>query len=349
MKIHRFWVFIEQQNGIVNPVSWELLGVVKILADQLKNTTGGVAHDEVVVVEGVILGDNVASLAREAICYGAEKVYLVDHPLFSQYLNAPYCQNIVALVKKYAPEVFLIGATNLGRDLAGAVATSLGTGLTADCTELVMGEVDKVDRPLLLATRPAFGGNIMATIICRERLPQMASVRPRVFPIPTRKSDAIGEVISETALVNDLADRVEILDRIEVGQDEDNIAYADIIISGGRGLGDSSGFKLLHELAEVLGGKVGATRPCVDAGWIAYSHQVGQTGKTVRPKLYIAAGISGALQHKVGIQNADFIVAINKDANAPIFDIADVGIVGDLYEVIPEMIDQVRKLREKNS
>ena len=203
-----------------------------------------------------------------------------------------------------------------------------------------------MDHPLLLATRPAFGGNILATIVCRDRLPQMASVRPRVFSVPLNDADAVGEVIFEEALVGDLNGKVKVLERIQTEKNKINIEYADIIVSGGRGLGDQSGFKLLQELADVLGGKVGSTRPCVDAGWIAYDHQVGQTGKTVRPKLYIAAGISGALQHKVGIQNSDFIVAINKDPDAPIFDIADIGIVGDLYEVIPEMIAQVREQKE---
>ena len=209
-----------------------------------------------------------------------------------------------------------------------------------------MGEVHNVDHPLLLATRPAFGGNILATIVCRDRLPQMASVRPRVFSMPLRSADAVGEVILEEALVDASTGCVEVLERIQTKKNETNIEYADIIVSGGRGLGDQAGFKLLQDLAEVLDGKVGATRPCVDAGWIAYDHQVGQTGKTVRAKLYIAAGISGALQHKVGIQNSDFIIAINKDPDAPIFDIADIGIVGDLYEVIPEMIAQVRKQKE---
>jgi len=344
MTIHRVWVFIEQQGGRAHPVSWELLAVANDLAKQLKTKIG--SANDTVSVECVLLGNNIPALARDAISFGAERVYLVEHPVFEQYMNAPYCKNVTALAKKYTPTVFLIGATNLGRDLAGAVATSLETGLTADCTDIVVDEVDRVDHPLLLATRPAFGGNILATIVCRERLPQMASVRPRVFPVPPKSDNAVGEVISEKAVIDFRDRRVEILERIQIDRQGINLEYADIIVSGGRGLGDASGFKMLQELADVLGGKVGATRPCVDAGWIAYEHQVGQTGKTVRPKLYIAAGISGALQHKVGAQNADFIIAINKDPHAPIFDIADMGIVGDLYEVIPEMIAQVRQQKE---
>ncbi len=346
MTQRRFWVFIEQEEGQVHPVSWELLGVARDLASQVRDEAA--ANGDEVLVEGVLLGHNVEPIALEALKYGADHVILVDDPSLEHYRNNLYYTNIVAVAKKYEPEVFLIGATTLGRDLAGAVATSLRTGLTADCTRLEMGDVKGSDHKLLLATRPAFGGNIIATIVCRKHKPQMASVRPRVFHIPpynpdARPGEAGRQIIREPIHpITDERKLVRILDFIREGGDNVSIEYADVIVAGGRGLGGPEGFKLLQELADLLGGVVGASRPCVDAGWIGYAHQVGQTGKTVRPKLYIAAGISGALQHKVGMQNSDFIIAINSDPNAPIFGIADVGIVGDLYQVIPAMIETIK-------
>lgn len=344
MTTKRFWVFIEQEEGKAHPVSWELLGVATRLASEAKDELKAKGDD--IVVEGVLLGNQVESIANTAIQYGANNVYLMDSPIFKQYRNQPYYKSIVSLSEKYQPEIFLIGATTLGRDLAGAVATSLKTGLTADCTQLEMGEVKGVDHKLLLATRPAFGGNVIATIVCREKLPQMASVRPRVFPMAEFNSKAKGNIIRENVKISEEDITSSIIDRIEDKKENVNIEYADVIVSGGRGLGTAEGFALLEELAQVLGGVVGTTRPCVDAGWINYSHQVGQTGKTVRPKLYIAAGISGALQHKVGILNSDFIIAINKDAKAPIFEVAHIGIVGDLFEIIPAMIKQIKERKE---
>jgi electron transfer flavoprotein alpha subunit len=340
----RFWVFIEQEAGKVHPVAWELLGVARRLAGEAQEDPG--AGQGRATVEGLLLGQGVSHLAEEAIRYGAERVYVLDDPLLEHYRNKPYYLSLVALARKYQPEVFLIGATTLGRDLAGAVATSLGTGLTADCTELRMGEVKNSPHKLLLVTRPAFGGNVLATIVCREHRPQMATVRPRVFPLPLPEPGASGEIIAE-ALPAEAADvNAQILEFIQNDAARVKIEYADVIVSGGRGLGGPEGFGLLQRLADELNGVVGSSRPCVDAGWIAYDHQVGQTGKTVRPKLYIAAGISGAIQHKVGMQDSDFILAINRDPNAPIFKFANLGIVGDLYEVIPAMIDQIRALKE---
>jgi electron transfer flavoprotein alpha subunit len=344
MTARRFWVFLEQEEGKVHPVSWELLGVATRLASEVKEEAAA-AGDEV-LVEGLLLGHNVEAIAQEAFGYGADRVYLLDDPVFAHYLNCPYYKSIAAVAKKYAPEVFLIGATTLGRDLAGAVATSLGTGLTADCTGLEMGEVKGSSQRLLLATRPAFGGNIMATILCRKHRPQMSSVRPRVFPAPAFNPNAKGEIVRETV---DLVEESAIACILEFIRDQGesvDIEYADVIVAGGRGLGGPEGFKVIEELAAALGGVVGASRPCVDAGWIGYAHQVGQTGKTVRPKLYIAAGISGALQHKVGMQSSDFIIAINSDPKAPIFEVADVGIVGDLFQVIPAMIAQIKAKKE---
>ncbi|RPI34420.1 MAG: electron transfer flavoprotein subunit alpha/FixB family protein [Chloroflexota bacterium] len=343
----RFWVFIEQEEGKIHPVSWELLGVARRLAGEIKEELE--KTQEQAVVEGVLIGHGVDALANEAIQYGADRVYVVDDPIYEHYLNKPYYSAVVSLVKKHQPEVMLIGATTLGRDLAGSVATSLGTGLTADCTQLQMGEAKGGTKKLLLATRPAFGGNVIATIVCRNHLPQMASVRPRVFTMPAADPNARGEIVRETVAVVESTVNAQILEFIRNGASSVKVEYADVIISGGRGLGGPAGFKLLQELADELGGVVGASRPCVDAGWITYDHQVGQTGKTVRPKLYIAAGISGAIQHKVGMQDADFILAINRDPHAPIFEIATVGIVGDLFDIIPAMLKEIRALKAEKT
>lgn len=346
MSTRRFWVYIEQQQGDVHPVSWELIGVARRLAEQVKEEAE--ANGDDVAVEGVLLGHNVRDIAAQAIHYGADRVYLLDGPVLAQYRNCPYYLSIQSVAERYEPEVFLIGATTLGRDLAGAVATSLGTGLTADCTKLEMGDVRRADQKLLLATRPAFGGNIMATIVCRQHTPQMSSVRPRVFPTPDFDPAAEGEIIEEAIDVTEEGARACILEFIRAQEDTVDIEYSDVIVTGGRGLGGPEGFGLIKALANAMGGVVGASRPCVDAGWIDYTHQVGQSGKTVRPKVYVAAGVSGALQHKVGMQNSDFIVAINTDPDAPIFEIADVGIIGDLFEVIPAMIKEIEARKEAN-
>jgi electron transfer flavoprotein alpha subunit len=333
----RFWVYIEQEDGKVHPVSWELLGVARRLADEVGEGS---------IVEGILVGHQMDEAAQEALHYGAEVVYVVDDPTFKNYLNKPYTTALTRLVKKYNPEVFLVGATTLGRDLAGAVATSLGTGLTADTTHLAMGEIKENTKKLLLATRPAFGGNVIATIVCRNHSPQMATVRPRVFNAAPRQAEAKGQIVHEMIEITTDMINAEIVEFITNEAASVKLEYADIIVSGGRGLGGPKGFELIKELADALGGVVGSSRACVDAGWIKYDHQVGQTGKTVRPKLYIAAGISGAIQHKVGMQESDFILAINRDPHAPIFDVATMGIVGDLYEVIPAMIKEIRARKE---
>lgn len=324
----RIWVLIEQEEGRPHPVSWELLGAAGRLAADLPDS----------VVEGVLLGHNVGHIPAEAFRYGAARVYVIDDPVLAVYRNLPYAVGISALVRKYAPEIFLVGATTLGRDLASAIATRVGTGLTADCTELTIDPEKKI----LAATRPTFGGNLMATILCKQHRPQMATVRPRVLPLPQPKESLPGEVIVEPLGLTEDDVPVKLLRVIpNVGENVD-LEYADVIVAGGRGLGGPEGFKLVEELANELGGVVGATRAAVDAGWIKATHQIGQTGKTARPKLYIAAGISGAIQHRVGISGSDFILAINTDPDAPIFQIADLGIVGDVYEVLPELIAQVR-------
>lgn len=340
----RFWVFIEQEEGKAHPVSWELLGVARRLADQVKDEAEQTG--ESILVEGVLVGHNVKHVAEEGLKYGADHIYVADAEVYEHYRNQAYCAALVTLVKKYQPEVFFIGATNLGRDLAGSVATSLGTGLTADCTHLEMGEVKGTTGKLLLATRPAFGGNIIATIVCRNHRPQMASVRPRVFPMPPVVTDIKGDISFEEVPLSEAEVGAKIVKLIRNEAENAKIEYADVLVSGGRGVGGPEGFKLLKELADALGGVVASTRPCVDAGWITYDHQVGQTGKTVRPKLYIAAGISGAIQHKVGMQDSDFILAINRDPHAPIFEIATYGIVGDLFEIIPAMIKEIQASKE---
>ena len=336
----RFWVYIEQQEGKMHPVAAELLGVANRLtseiADELEES------GEQAAVEGILVGHDVEDVAREAFQYGADRVYLVDDPALKPYLNRPYTDALSHLVEKHQPEVFLIGATTLGRDLAGAVATSVKTGLTADCTRLEMGTIRKSTEKYLLATRPAFGGNVIATIVCKDYQPQMATVRPRVFETPERDERAGGEIIEEDFQVTPEMMAAEVVEFIPDDQSSLNLEYAEVIVAGGKGLGSAEGFALIKELADELGGVVGASRAAVDGGWIEYPHQVGQTGKHVRPKLYIAAGISGAIQHKVGMQDSDFILAINTDPTAPIFEVATVGIVGDLYEVIPEMIEQLR-------
>jgi electron transfer flavoprotein alpha subunit len=329
----RIWVLVEQEEGAPHPVSWELLGAAKRLATAL--------DAERAVVEGVLLGHEVHPIAQEAFRYGASRVYLLDDPVLALYRNLPYAAGVSRLVQAYQPEIFLIGATTLGRDLASAIATRVHTGLTADCTELAIDP----KQGILAATRPTFGGNLMATILCRQHRPQMATVRPRVLPMPEPLAQAAGEVIREPLGMAEEEVPVKRL-RLIPGQQQLNLEYADVIVAGGRGLGGPDGLPLLEELAQALGGELGVSRPLVDAGWVSAEHQVGQTGKTVRPKLYIAAGISGAVQHRVGMSGASFILAINSDPQAPIFQIADLGIVGDLYEVVPELISQVRAAQQ---
>lgn len=326
------WVFVEQTDGQPATVSWELLGVGVDLAKTLD-----------VELCAVIIGDKVGNLCQESFAYGASKAYLMDAQLFHYYRTEPYYQAICYLIKKYKPEIMLIGATGLGRDLAGAVATELKTGLTADCTGLAID-----DRGFLLQTRPAFGGNIMATILTERTRPQMSTVRPHVMPLPEKNASLKGKIIREslTTKEDDIATKVlEVID--DRRSDTVDIAAADIIVSGGRGLQAPENFQILQELADELGGVVGSSRAAVDAGWMPAERQVGQTGKTVRPKIYIACGISGAIQHLVGMQESNVIIAINRDKQAPIFEVATYGIVGDLFQVVPAITKRVRELRAR--
>ena len=317
------WVFVEHTEGRPAPVSWELLGKGRELATALNGR-----------VCSVLLGHKVDHLVREAGAHGADKVYLIDDPVLSHYRTQSYLHGVIRLVQKHAPQVMLLGASTMGRDLAGAVATSLRTGLTADCTALSIDPQSK----LLEQTRPAYGGNIMATILCEQRRPQMATVRPRVMEMPPRDDSRAAEVVREEL---GLAEEDVLLRVLEYVREEDasevRIEDASILVSGGRGLGGPDGFNMLAEFADAIGGTVSGSRAAVDHGWIAQSKQVGQTGKTVRPRLYIACGISGAIQHLVGMETSDVIVAINRDPNAPIFNVATYGIVGDVYEVVPAL------------
>ncbi|SHH33534.1 electron transfer flavoprotein alpha subunit apoprotein [Thermosipho atlanticus DSM 15807] len=331
------FVLVEHHDKKVHPVSWELIGKARELAAKLDNSE----------VWGIVLGDELENICNEAIKRGADKVIYVKNSRFNRYINYEYQTAIVNVVKKYNPEIFLIGATLEGRELAGMVATKLETGLTADCTGLDIVSDNRTGKKILAMTRPTFGGNLMATITCPQHRPQMATVRPGVMkslPIdPKRK----GEIIVENIELKDLKKLIEFLETIPV-KTESNLQYAPVIVSGGKGVGGPDGFKKLKELANLLGGEIGASRAAVKAGWISDEYQVGQTGKTVRPILYIACGISGAIQHIVGIKESEIIVAINKDENAPIFDIADIGIVGDLHKVIPALIDKLKQLLAKS-
>jgi len=323
------WVFVEQSDGKAHSVSWELLGVGRTLAQDLE-----------VELSAFILGSKVKALAEEAFGYGADRVYLIDDPILYHYRTATYLYGSISLIRKYKPEIVLMGATGLGRDLAGAVATELNTGLTADCTGLT---IDKKMR-LLEQTRPAFGGNIMATILTETARPQMASVRPHVMSRPELKPGRTGELITEPFTLPEDKITTKVLEIVPlVTEGSINIAAADIIVSGGRGMLSPENFKLLQGLADLLGGVVGCSRSVVDAGWMSHERQVGQTGKTVKPKLYIACGISGAIQHLVGMQDSDHIIAINKDRTAPIFEVAHLGIVGDVFEIIPAVIEKLRQ------
>ncbi|MBM3154090.1 MAG: electron transfer flavoprotein subunit alpha [Chloroflexi bacterium] len=324
------WVFVEQTEGQPAVVSWELLGV-----------GGDLARTRGVELCSVVLGENVEKLCHESFTYGSTKSYLLDDPIFRFYRTEPYYKAICYLVEKYKPEIMLFGATGLGRDLAGAVATHLATGLTADCTGLSIDE-----RGFLLQTRPAFGGNIMATILTERTRPQMATVRPHVMPMPGKDSSRTGEIIRESVPLKEEDFSVKVLEIIrDSKRDEIDIAAADIIVSGGRGMAGKENFALLQELADELSGVLGCSRAVVEAGWLPVERQVGQTGKTVRPKIYIACGISGAIQHLVGMQDSDVIIAINRDRQAPIFEVATYGIVGDVFQVVPAILKRIRDLR----
>jgi electron transfer flavoprotein alpha subunit len=323
-------VFCEFRRGELAPVSLELLGIGRKLADRRG-----------VQLSALLLGHKTGETAQSLIGYGADIVYLADNEALREFRDDCYSEVTTALIREYKPEIVLAGATAIGRSFIPGVATALNAGLTADCTKLEIREEDGA----LLQTRPAFGGNIMATIVSESTRPQMATVRPKVMKQLEFNGSRVGKIIEITPTKQQLTSRVQVLESIIAEGGQVNIQEADILVSGGRGLESEKGFELIRKLAETMGAKVSASRAVVDAGWIPYPHQVGQTGKTVAPKLYIACGISGAIQHVAGMQSAETIVAINRDKNASIFNVADYGIVGDLFEIIPKLIRKIEERR----
>ncbi|MCJ0269999.1 electron transfer flavoprotein subunit alpha/FixB family protein [Clostridioides difficile] len=322
------WVIGEQREGKINPVTIELIGEGRKLADQLGK--------ELAVV---IAGYEVEKEVKELLHYSVDKVYYINDPLLKDFTTDGYAISIANLIERKKPEVVLVGATSIGRDIAPRIAGKVGTGLTADCTKL---EIDSTDNKLL-QTRPAFGGNLMATIVCPKNRPQMSTVRPGVMAKAVRNESETGILEVVTPELTEKMIRTRLVEILPQEKKSVNLTDARIIVSGGIGLKRAEGFELIKELADKLGAEIGASRAAVDSGWIEHSHQVGQTGTTIRPELYIACGISGAIQHLAGMSDSKYIVAINKDAKAPIFSICDYGIVGDLYEIIPEMIESLNR------
>jgi len=325
------WVYCEYRSGKLAPVSLELLGIGRKLAEARG-----------VKLSAVLIGSDTSDTAEKLIGHGADIVYLADDPVLAYFTDETYGAILTDLIKEHKPEVVLAGATAIGRSFIPGVANTLGAGLTADCTQLDI----RADDGALLQTRPAFGGNIMATIICPSSRPQMSTVRPKVMKELEYDGSRVGEIIDVTLDPARLRSKVRVLESVLSESDDVNIQESDILVGGGRGLDNEKGFELIRELAGSLNGAVSASRAVVDSGWIGYPHQVGQTGKTVAPKLYIACGISGAIQHVAGMQSSETIVAINRDENAPIFNVADFGIVGDLFEVLPKLISKIEGRRK---
>lgn len=323
------WVFAEQRGGEVAPVAYELLGEARRLADALGTD-----------LSAVLMGTGMDDVATGLIHAGADRVYLYEDPILNEFHEDAYAQALSELIRKYRPEIVLVGATSIGRAFTPLVAADIRTGLTADCTML---GVD-LEKRMLLQTRPAFGGNIMATIVCPGYRPQMSTVRPGVMKRAVPDTTRQGEVV-KVSPASPMSSMTKLLEVIQEAGHSVNLSEAEIVVAGGRGMAGDKGFALLKELADALGGVVGASRAAVDAEWIGYPHQVGQTGRTVSPKLYFACGISGAIQHLAGMQSSDMIVAVNKDPDAPIFSVADYGIVGDVFEVLPQIIKQVKEAR----
>ncbi len=324
-------VFAEYRHGDIAPVSYELLGIGRKLADKRG-----------VKLSVLLPGGNVSAFGESLIAAGADTVLLVEHPMLEQFREDVYAAVLEQVIRAYKPEVVLAGATAIGRSVIPYVANAIDAGLTADCTRLDIREEDG----MLLQTRPAFGGNIMATIECPHTRPQMATVRPKVMAPGIPDSSRTGEIVQMQIPEQCLQSKIEVLDSVINHDDQVNIQEVETLVAGGRGLESEKGFSLIRALANELGGAVAASRAAVDSGWIPYPHQVGQTGKTVSPKLYIACGISGAVQHAVGMQSAEIVVAINRDSEAPIFNIATYGVVGDLYEVVPQLIKRLQEIKK---
>lgn len=324
------WVFIETELGQPKNVGFELLNVARPLADQ--------KGCELIAV---VIGKDIEGVAKQAISYGADSAIIVDGPEYEYYTTDAFANALVALIEKHKPETLMIGATNNGRDLGPRVSCRIKTGLTADCTAIDIDE----ETGNVAWTRPTFGGNLMATIMCPDHRPQMGTVRPGVFKKGAFDADKTGEIVKEDIHVAADEIRTKLVERVQEVAEAINLEEADIIVSGGRGIGSAEGFAVLEELAEVLGATVGCSRAVVDAGWMPHARQVGQSGKSVSPKLYFAIGISGAIQHVAGIAGSDTIVAINKDADASIFEVADYGIVGNYKEVVPALIEAFKAQR----
>jgi len=324
------WVYIEVDDGVLRNVGLELLGQGRKLADTMGQK-----------LAGVLIGDGIAGVTKDVLAYGADMVYLVEGPELAHYSTDGYTAVVQDLINTYKPSVVLMGATTNGRDLGPRVACRIGTGLTADCTDLGIDE----QTGLVAWTRPAFGGNIMATILCPDHRPQMGTIRPSVFKKLQPDYAKTGEVIRVASKVKAEDIRTKLVEVIHVCSASCNLEEAEIIVSGGRGMCKPENFVLIERLAAVLGGAVGASRAAVDAGWKPAMHQVGQTGKTVGPKIYIACGISGAIQHLAGMSSSDIVIAINKDPDAPIFKVADYGIVGDVMEILPILTAEFQKIK----
>lgn len=317
------WVYAEQREGALQSISHELLGAGRKLADDLGQ------H-----LVAVLMGDGMRGAAEELIAYGADKVHYLDSPVFGHFQDEPYAQALAELAREHCPAIVLAGATAIGRSFMPRVAALLKTGMTADCTAL---EIDPATK-MLRGTRPAYGGNILATIICPEKRPQMVTVRHKVMKPLAKDGSRKGEIIEKKYAEGALTLRARVKEVVKEVETTCNLTEANIIVTGGRGLGSQENFKIVKELAEAVGGAVGASRAVVDAGWVPYSHQVGQTGKTVCPKVYFALGVSGAIQHLAGMQSSDIIIAVNNNPDAEIFKVATYGIVGNVHEVVPELI-----------
>lgn len=325
-------VFIEQREGEIQKVSLELLGKGRELADTL-----GVG------VTAALLGNKIEGLSDNLIAHGADKVVVVDHELLNLYVTEPYVKALHSIIEEEKPEIVLFGATSIGRDLAPRVSARVHTGLTADCTSL---DIDEETRDLMM-TRPAFGGNIMATIVCPDYRPQMSTVRPGVMHKLQADASRKGEIIKHDAKLNAADMNVEVLEYVKETKEKVNIEDAKILISAGRGIGSKENTSVLYDLSDVIGGQVSGSRAVIDSGWLDKDRQVGQTGKTVRPDLYFACGISGAIQHVAGMEDSELIIAINKNATAPIFEVADLGLVGDANKIIPLVTEMIKNIKEE--
>ena len=326
------YVIAEQRDGKIQKVGLELIGEATKLAKDLGEQ-----------VVAVLLGSNITDKAQELIQHGADKVVVVDDPMLEKYATEPYAKAITAVIKACEPEIVLYSATSIGRDLAPRVSARVHTGLTADCTKLAINEETK----LLHMTRPAFGGNIMATIVCKNHRPQMATVRPGVMAALAKDATRTGEVVNFKVDFVPADMNVEILEEVKETKKTVDITEAKVLVSGGRGIGSADFVPVLQEAADVLGGVVTGSRPVIEAGWLDKDRQVGQTGKTVRPDLYLACGISGAIQHVAGMESSEVVISINKDDNAAIFSVSDLGVVGDVKVILPKLVEALKKVKEE--